>query len=109
VGLVLIEAGLRIAALTVGPRALRLEGPGGRRTILCLGDSHTYGVFYDEAEAYPGQLQRILDARAPGRYRVLNLGRPGMGTPRIYASMPTLTAVGAVKIGKMADHAGGVS
>jgi len=82
-GLALFEGALRIAALAVGPRALQAEGMGGRRTILCLGDSHTYGVFYPATDAYPGQLQRILDSRAPGRYRVLTLGLPGMNSSEI--------------------------
>jgi lysophospholipase L1-like esterase len=86
-GLVLLEGGLRIAALTVGPRALQADGAGGRRTILCLGDSHTYGVFYPAADAYPGQLQSVLDSRTPGRYRVLNLGLPGMNSSEIAARL----------------------
>ena len=87
-GLGLLEGGLRLAALTVGPRALQADSPGGRRTILCLGDSHTYGVFYTAAQAYPGQLQTLLDARAPGRYRVLNLGLPGMNSSEIAVRLP---------------------
>ena len=88
-GLGLLEGGLRLAALAVGPRALQADGLGGRHTILCLGDSHTYGVFYPAAQAYPGQLQTLLDARAPGRYRVLNLGLPGMNSSEIAARLTT--------------------
>jgi len=36
------------------------------RTVLAVGDSHTYGVFFGEAEAYPGRLDALLAERAPG-------------------------------------------
>jgi len=45
--------------------------------ILCLGDSSTFGMNVDDADAYPQVLQRLLDARAPRRFEVLNLGVPG--------------------------------
>jgi lysophospholipase L1-like esterase len=86
--LVVLEGGLRVAALFVGPRSV--DGGGGfwNHTILCLGDSHTYGVHYTAEQAYPGQLQIELDKRAPGCYRVLNLGVPGMNSSEIRASLP---------------------
>lgn len=85
--MVLLEIGLRVAAAFVGPRPVG-EGDGERRVLLTLGDSHTYGVHYTPEEAYPGQLQKILDERAPGRYRVINLGLPGMNSTEIAASLP---------------------
>ena len=56
--------------------------PGGERavTILCVGDSHTFGAPLPAEESYPAQLQGLLDARDPGRYRVVNLGVPGMNS-----------------------------
>jgi lysophospholipase L1-like esterase len=45
--------------------------------ILCLGDSSTFGMNVDDADAYPQVLQRLLDERVPGRFEVLNLGVPG--------------------------------
>jgi lysophospholipase L1-like esterase len=45
--------------------------------IICLGDSSTFGMNVDGADAYPQVLQRLLDERAPGHFEVLNLGVPG--------------------------------
>jgi len=45
--------------------------------ILCLGDSSTFGMNVNDADAYPQVLQRLLDERVPGRFEVLNLGVPG--------------------------------
>jgi lysophospholipase L1-like esterase len=83
-----LEVGLRIGAAFVGPRAIALVEAGREKIILCLGDSNTYGAYYDAADAYPGQLQALIDRRAPGRYRVLNLGLPGMNSSEIAARLP---------------------
>ncbi|MDH3402868.1 MAG: GDSL-type esterase/lipase family protein [Acidobacteriota bacterium] len=79
----LFELALQVAAFFVGPRALAASAPGGEEIILCLGDSNTYGVFYPQEKAYPAQLQTILDRRAPGRYKTLNLGLPGMNSSQV--------------------------
>jgi lysophospholipase L1-like esterase len=47
---------------------------GGRRQVLCLGDSITYGYGVADGATYPGQLQVALDRFAPGRFEVLNGG-----------------------------------
>ena len=46
----------------------------GRPTILCLGDSVTYGYGVDDDKTYPADLQRDLDQVSSGRYTVLNGG-----------------------------------
>lgn len=85
--LVLIEGGLRIAALFFGGRSA--EGiVSGKHTILTLGDSHTYGVHLIPEEAYPGQLRAELERRRPGHYQVINLGLPGMNSSQIRAQLP---------------------
>lgn len=84
--LLLLELGLRAAAAAYGPRALA-PAPAGRETVLALGDSHTYGVFFAAEQAYPEQLAGRLDARAPGRYRVLNLGLPGTNSSEVAARL----------------------
>ena len=83
----LLEGGLRIAALFFGPRVV---GPASRDrlAILCVGDSHTYGVHFPPDQVYPGQLQQLLDVRAPGRYQVVNLGLPGMNSSEIRVRLP---------------------
>ena len=52
----------------------------GEITILCVGDSHTYGTGMEAAKSYPGRLQAELDDVAPGRFRVVNRGVPGFTT-----------------------------
>ncbi len=79
--LVLIEGALRMAGpLWLSPRDVASVGgaPGEGRPILCLGDSNVYGLFVDPAESYPARLQARLDAREPGRHRVINAGVPGI-------------------------------
>ncbi|MCZ7586423.1 MAG: SGNH/GDSL hydrolase family protein [Deltaproteobacteria bacterium] len=48
--------------------------------ILCVGDSHTAGSGAPSGRGYPEQLQELLDARAPGRYGVVNIGRAGFNS-----------------------------
>jgi hypothetical protein len=45
--------------------------------IVCLGDSSTFGMNVEDAEAYPQVLARLLEDRAPARFEVVNLGVPG--------------------------------
>jgi lysophospholipase L1-like esterase len=45
-----------------------------RRVILCLGDSITFGYGVDDGHTYAAQLQRVLDARYPDQFTVLNGG-----------------------------------
>ena len=85
---VLLEMSLRVAALFVGLRPVTPYTGETKHVILCLGDSNTYGIYYSESESYPGQLQMILDKRAPGRYNVLNLGLPGMSSSQIAVRLP---------------------
>ena len=67
--------------------------------IACIGDSITYGFGLKnrERDAYPAQLQRMLDEKFPGKYEVRNFGNPGRGvythtkfkgTCRAFASVP---------------------
>ncbi len=86
----LLEFVLRIASVFFGPRVIESSFQGSRHVILCLGDSHTYGVSYSPDEAYPGQLQARLDHRDPDRYQVINLGIPGMNSSQIRSRLPGL-------------------
>lgn len=56
---------------------------GGLRRLIAVGDSHTYGAMVAPEDSYPGQLQRLLDAEAPGSWSVVNLGVPGMNTSEV--------------------------
>ena len=80
--LVAMELALQLGALLVsrvaGPRTIA-SGEGA--VILCVGDSHTYGLPLPAEESYPAQLQQALDeSQGPGTYRVANLGVPSVNS-----------------------------
>jgi lysophospholipase L1-like esterase len=64
------DAGVTINALGMRGPEVAIAKPPGVRRVLCLGDSCTFGA----GRPYPDMLQEILDARAPGKYQVLNGG-----------------------------------
>ncbi len=64
------SAGMRNAEVTYAK-------PAGLLRIACLGDSSTFGFNVEADDAYPHQLQELLDADYPGRFQVLNFGVPG--------------------------------
>jgi len=69
------------------PRLPHPEAP----VILCVGDSHTYGVKLPAGLSYPGQLQALLDARGlPAN--VINAGVPGQSTSELRRLLPELLA-----------------
>jgi lysophospholipase L1-like esterase len=64
-------AGLR------GPEVGEEKAPGVQR-VAVLGDSITFGYWVAEADAFPRQLESLLNAgRGDGRVEVLNFGVPG--------------------------------
>jgi lysophospholipase L1-like esterase len=81
---VALELTLQLASLFAEPLFARTSvapGPPDAITILCVGDSHTYGAPLPEQESYPYQLQELLERRYPSReFRVVNLGLPGVNT-----------------------------
>jgi len=64
----------------------RLAHPGAP-TILCLGDSHTFGVGVPADQAYPAQLGRLLQDQGV-EVNVVNLGVPGQNTSQIRRNLP---------------------
>jgi lysophospholipase L1-like esterase len=48
-----------------------------RTRVLCFGDSSTFAFGVDFADAWPNQLQELLDEETPGEFEVLNAGVPG--------------------------------
>ncbi|MBN1356425.1 SGNH/GDSL hydrolase family protein [bacterium] len=68
---------------TVEINSMGFRGPepgdlSGKKVIVCLGDSVTFGTGVDYAETYPAQLERILNSRVPGnRYLTICAGVPG--------------------------------
>ncbi|HEV2176111.1 MAG TPA: GDSL-type esterase/lipase family protein [Terriglobia bacterium] len=57
-----------------GLRGGPVDMSGAKTTVLCLGDSITYGYGVDDQHTFPAELQKALDAKFPGRYQVLNGG-----------------------------------
>jgi hypothetical protein len=96
--LLLLGAGL-LAALVAGEAALwivywtsrpALRGVlgEGSRTILCIGDSNTFGVHLTSEESYPGQLQTFLDRAPESPWRVVNVGWPGLNSAQVRRNLP---------------------
>ena len=81
--LVLLELGLRVEGAVRSRPTDR--PPAGTKVVMCVGDSHTRGL--PDPDNYPFALQRLLDARARGHYRVVNLGVPGMTTGQLRARL----------------------
>ena len=77
-----LEAMLQAASLFAPDRS-GTESAGDQIRILCLGDSHTFGVMVEEGESYPAQVQQQLHMTSPGRFSVINLGIPGMNSSQI--------------------------
>src|SRR5512144_616867 len=87
VGCLALELLLQGAALGLKltlPAASRTWLPGKRR-VLCLGDSSTYGLYMpDHANAYPQQLETLWNAIGlQPQIEVLNAGYPGMNSSRL--------------------------
>lgn len=84
VTLLAIELLLQLASLVARPLLARESsraGPSDAITILCVGDSHTYGAPLPDEESYPSQLQVLLDQRyGKGTFQVVNLGFPGVNS-----------------------------
>ncbi|MCX5795308.1 MAG: GDSL-type esterase/lipase family protein [Elusimicrobia bacterium] len=78
-------------ALWIGGRFVVSRGAAGARDsgvrVLCLGDSFTFGLGAPPGRSYPDALQRLFDAEAPGRVRVINAGIPGANTSMVLESV----------------------
>jgi lysophospholipase L1-like esterase len=62
---------------------IALRKKAGVRRVACVGASTTYGLLVTADEAYPAQLEKLLNARG-GQWEVINAGVPG------YVSTETL-------------------
>ena len=81
--LVGLEVALRVGSLLADAffsrDAARIDASSV--TILCVGDSHTYGAPLAREQSYPAQLQRALDEGfSSPRFEVVNLGVPGVNS-----------------------------
>lgn len=66
----------------VGLRGPDADTPKKRTRVLCLGDSATFGYAPDVTDdrTYPAQLAAQLERSHPGKFEVLNAGRPSFST-----------------------------
>jgi lysophospholipase L1-like esterase len=85
--LVLLELSLQLASRFVGDRSGAWRA-GATRRVLCVGDSHTYGALVRRQEAFPAQLQRLLEESEPGVWSVVNLGVPGLSSTQVRNRLP---------------------
>ena len=54
-----------------------------QRTILCVGDSYTWGVGATPDNTWPQALERLLNAQGTVRYRVVNRGMAGSNSTHL--------------------------
>lgn len=79
------EEGLvRLNSLGLRGREIERHKAPGRRRVLVLGDSFVFGVGVNEPSAFSSRLEALLDAGAPGRYEVVNMGVSGYSTDQQY-------------------------
>jgi len=77
-----LELGLHLFSFAAQRSSITMtRGADDELTILCVGDSHTWGAGVPEDGNYPAQLQDALRERYPSRrVRVVNAGVPGTNT-----------------------------
>lgn len=93
VAILLLELVLQLGALLVKDRARHVEARWltGHTRILALGDSNTYGLYLEEKDSWPMQLQQVWNAANPrNSIELLNLGYPGTNSFRVRDNLPAL-------------------
>ncbi len=91
----LLEVSLRVISSTIAAPDVdeqafseKLKG-GADHTVLCMGDSMTYGIGASADMDYPTQLERLLVKGAKGgRIRVVNGGISGSNTSALLVALP---------------------
>jgi len=90
---VLLEIVLNILGLfAYRPIRAELDRAGrvsaGDFVILCVGDSHVYGIDSDRSLTWPSQLAAVLERSCPGtRFRAVNAGVPGYNSSEALLAM----------------------
>lgn len=83
---VLLELALQLAAplvrLTMS-RAADVADPSAQLTVLCVGDSNTFGLHLPRVYAYPALLQAALGRRYRQPVGVINRGIPGQNSAQV--------------------------
>ncbi len=84
--LLVLEAALRIVGYIYAFRSesSNRSNPAAKSTILCIGDSVTFGIGAPEHLSYSAQLERLLNDSDPeNTYAVINRGRPGQNSTQL--------------------------
>jgi hypothetical protein len=63
----------------------QLRKPVGTRRVAVVGASEALGLYESDGKDLSSQLQALLNAKAPGRYQVINAAAPGLSPPRLRA------------------------
>lgn len=84
--LILLELLLQLAGLFLATLRDKETKPGAK-VIVCIGDSNTYGLYVKAEEAYPAQLEKLIQADGKN-YQVINLGAPGQNSSEILRDLP---------------------
>lgn len=89
IGLVLAELLLQAAGLVLSHRWERWGAGTEGEVLLCVGDSHTFGLGVLAPQSYPNRLHAILNGgRRPERYRVVSRGVPGRNSAVVRQKLP---------------------
>jgi hypothetical protein len=90
-GLVVLELLLQAGAAIHAKERELPRWVTGRRRILALGDSNTYGLYVDRRQAYPSVLEEAWNRKHPDApIEVLNAGYPGMNSSHVRNALPGL-------------------
>ena len=88
--LILVELALQLAAPLVRVAMSRerdLADPTASLTVLCVGDSNTFGLHLPRVYAYPALLQAALGLRYQQPVNVINRGIPGQNSAQVAAGL----------------------
>lgn len=95
VSLVALESGLRLVGWIYVTQRQRADSAShfenikskGNFTIVCLGDSYTFGVGTDARNSYPRQLRRLLQDKGRGDVKVIEAGECGFNSSQSLKKM----------------------
>ena len=90
-GILLLEVLLHAGAWILGAtgRDIKTSWSSDQLRVLCVGDSHTYGLYLDRIDSYPAQLQEVWNqGHLSEPIETLNAGFPGMNSTRLKRDLP---------------------